>query len=213
MKKRLTSLTVLFIFALGCSPQNWVSPQNKKPQRRATPAEAASAAKPAEAENSPQAKAMKGLRDKLLTSSAEEVLSGGDAEANVWGVLMEFTFPDVAATFTVVSLRDGTASLYISTGGGILGGYIARQEAKRFVTEAEKHLARMKPEKSFPYPKAGHMKFYVLTRGGVFTAEADEKELLSEKHTHFPLFLAANEVLTVLRTQMEGESQMVSHTP
>ena len=92
-----------------------------------------------------------GLRDRLLTSSPEEVgLSGKDAEAKVWGVLMEVTFS--AGSARVVSVRDGTASLYTSTGGGILGGYVAQKEAKQFVVEAEKHLASMKPAKSFPYP-------------------------------------------------------------
>lgn len=201
MTNRLTSLTVLFIFALGCSTQSLVSPQNKKPESRATPAEA-SAAKPAHDETSPQAQAMKGLRDRLLTSSAEEVgLSGKDAKANVWGVLMEVALP--SGTATLVSVRDGTASLYTSTGGGILGGYSARNEAKRFVAEAEKHLASMKTTKDFPYPAAGRIKFYVLTRGGVYTAEAEEKEVQDSQHALFPLFVAGNELLSALRTAQD----------
>ena len=201
MTNRLTSLTVLFIFALGCSTQSLVSPQNKKPESRATPEEA-SAAKPAHDETSPQAQAMKGLRDRLLTSSAEEVgLSGKDAKANVWGVLMEVALP--SGTATLVSVRDGTASLYTSTGGGILGGYSARNEAKRFVAEAEKHLASMKTTKDFPYPAAGRIKFYVLTRGGVYTAEAEEKDVQDSQHALFPLFVAGNEVLSALRTAQD----------
>jgi len=145
---------------------------------------------------------MKGLRDRLLTSSPKEIgLSGKDAKAKVWGVLMEVGIPKGIAT--LVSLRDGTVSLYTSTGGGILGGYSARKEGKRFVLEAEKHLASMKPEKSFPYAEVGRMKFYVLTQEGVYTAEADEKEVLSEQHALLPLFLAGNEVLTVLRIANE----------
>jgi len=89
MKKRLTSFTALFIFALGCSTS-------------------------ADAQTSPQARAMKELRDRLLTSSPEEVgLSGEDAEAKVWGVLMEVALPSSGVS-TIVSLRDGTASLYMS---------------------------------------------------------------------------------------------------
>lgn len=202
MKKRLMSLTALFIFALGCSPQSWVSSQDKKPKSRSTPSEAVPVATPADTETSGRSPAMKGLRDRLLTSSPEEVgLSGEEAEAKVWGVLMEVAFP--MGTATLVSVRDGTASLYMSTGGGILGGYVAQKEAKRFVGEAEKHLASMKLAKSFPYPEVGRMRFYVLTRGGVYTAEADEKEVMRERHPLFPLFLAGNEVLTVLRTAHE----------
>jgi len=194
MKKRLKSVTVLLVFAFGCSAQSGVNSQDKKPISQATPATA-----PATTASSPQDGPMKQLRDKLLTSSAKEVgLSGKDAKAKVWGVLMEIALPNGVAT--LVSVRDGTASLYTSTGGGILGGYSAQKEAKRFVAEAEKHLASMKPTKSFPYPEVGRIKFYVLTPNGVYTAEAGENEVQDAGHSLFPLFTAANEVLTALRT-------------
>jgi len=202
MRKTLTSFTILIIFALGCSQHSSVGSQGKKPESRTTPAEAAPAV-PADA-RIPEG--MKELRDKLLTSSPEEVgLSGEDAKAKVWGVMMEMAFPNGVAT--LISIRDGTASLYTSTGGGIFGGYSVRNEAKRFVAEAEKHLVSMKPTKSFPYPEPPRMKFYILTRDGVYTAEANEKELVSGQHSLSPLFLAANEVLTGLRTHAEGQSQ------
>jgi len=58
----------------------------------------------------------------------------------------------------------------------------------------------LKPTKSFPYPEAGRMKFYVLTQDGVYIAEDAEKELTHQGHVLFPLFAAGNEVLTALRT-------------
>ena len=179
MKKQLTLLTVVFVIVLGCSATRQVNSQGKKPDSRATPSDDKSSAQMAEK--------MKGLRDRLLTSSAEELgLSREDEEAKVWGVLMEVAFDWGVAT--VVSVRDGTASLYMSTGGGILGGYSAQQEAKRFVAEAEKHLAGMKTTKSFPYPQVGQVKFYVRTREGVYTSEAGEKELVNGRHALSQLF-------------------------
>lgn len=201
MKNRFTLLTTLFIFVLGCSTHSRVSSQDKKPESRAIPAEAASAAKPVDTD-SRQAQAMKGLRDRLLTSSPEDVgLTGEDAKARVWGVMMEMTFPTGA--ITLVSLRDGTASIYASTGGGVLGGLTAQKEARRFVALAEKHLASMKPTKSFQYPKVGRLKFYVLTRDGVYSSEADENEVQDPQHSLSPLFVVGNEVLTALRTANE----------
>jgi hypothetical protein len=194
MKKQLTLLMALLVLAFGCSLPRLASSQEKKPESQATPSNAESSAQAGQG--------MKALRDKLLTSSPEEIgLSGEDAKAKVWGVLMEIAFP--SGVGTLVSLRDGTASLYGSSGSGILGGYKAREQAKRFVAEAEKHLANMKPVKSFPYPTVGRMKFYVLTRDGVYTAEADPEELLRGQHALSPLFFAGNEVLTVLRTASE----------
>jgi hypothetical protein len=114
---------------------------------------------------------------------------------------MEVGFREGAVT--LVSLRDGTSSLYTYSGAGILGGYIARKEAKGFVAEAEKNLAKMKPTKSFPFPEAGRIKFYVLTQDGVYTAEAAEQELTGRRHALSPLFFAGNDVLTGLRTASE----------
>jgi len=133
MKKRFTLLTALVVIVLGCSTPRPASSQEKKPESQVTSSDESSAK---------AAEAMKGLRNRLLTSSAEEVgLSGKDAEAKVWGVLMEVAFP--SGVSTIVSIRDGTASLYTSTGGGVLGGYSAREEAKRFVAEAEKHFEKV----------------------------------------------------------------------
>lgn len=145
---------------------------------------------------------MKGLRNRLLTSKPSEVgLEGEDAKAKVWGVLLEFGFPE--GTATLVSLRDGTSSLYTSTGGGILGGYTARPEARRCVAQAERHLARMKATKSFPYPAPRRVKFYLLTQGGVYAAEAGMDEAAGGRHPLSPLFYAGNEVLTKLREAHE----------
>ena len=191
MRNRLTLLTTVFILVLGGSTHSSVGSQEKKPESRA--------AKPANTD-SRQAQAMKGLRDRVLTSSPEEIgLTGEDAKAKVWGVMMEMTFSS-GGSITLLSLRDGTASLYGSTGGGMLGGYAAQKEAKRFVAEGEKHLASMQPTKSFPYPEVGRLKFYVLTQDGVYTAEAGESKVQDARHPLFPLFIAANEVLDVLRT-------------
>ena len=197
MKKRLTLLTAFFVLVLGFSAPSRVSSQNKKPESQATPSPAESSAQDAKA-----AQAMKALRDRVLTSSAEDLgLSGKDAKAKVWAVLMEIAFP--SGVSTVVSIGDGTASLYTDTGGGVLGGYSARAEAKRFVAQAEKYLAGMKLTKSFPYPEVGRMKFYVVTREGVYTDEASENELVGGQHRLSPLFFAANDVLTGLRTASE----------
>lgn len=192
MKKQLTLLTALFIIVLGCFTPGPVNSQTKKPESQTTPSEP----------SRQMAEGMKGLRDMLLTSSPEEIgLSKEDAKAKVWGVLMEVAFAEGVGT--IVSVRDGTASLYTNTGGGVLGGYSAQKEAKRFVAEAEKHLARMKITKTFPYPSIGKIKFYVLTREGVYSSEAGEEELVNGQHALSPLFRAGNDVMTGLRTATE----------
>jgi hypothetical protein len=190
MKNRFRILAALLVLAAGCSAARPAGSRDKGQNNSGPTAVVEGSDKGAEA--------MKGLRNKLLTSPPEEVgLSGEDAKAKVWGVLMDVSTP--AGSATLVSLRDGTASLYTNTGGGILGGYAAREEAKAFVTAAEESLTHMSPTKSFEYPAPGRVKFYVLTRDGVFTAEATWEELLGKEHELSPLFGASHEVLTRLR--------------
>jgi hypothetical protein len=191
MRKRFTLLAALLALAFGCSAVRTAGSQDKKPEAGVI------AGDPAD-----KASVMKELRNKLLTSKPEEVgLSGEDAEAKVWGVLMDVSFP--SGTATLVSLRDGTSSLYTTTGGGVLGGLVAKTEARAFVVEAEKHLGQMSPAESFPFPADGRVKFYVLTRDGVLTAEAPLSEMGERKHKLWTLYYAADQVLTQLRLASE----------
>jgi hypothetical protein len=193
MRKQLTILAALFVLAAVCYVPASSGRQDRKPETKAAPADDDAAR---------AASAMKELRNKVLTTPPHEMgVEEADARAKVWAVLMEMPRPGGVAT--LVSVRDGTASLYTTTGGGILGGYTAKKEAQEFVAEAEKHLARMKPTETFPYPELGRIRFYLRTPGGVYTVEVEEKQLMSGRHDLLPLFLAGNNVLTALREAYE----------
>src|SRR5215470_17118778 len=63
----------------------------------------------------------KELRDGIFTTSPDEVgIIRSQDNPNVWGVVMETGYPEGVAT--LVSLADGTTSLYLEGGGGIIGG-------------------------------------------------------------------------------------------
>ena len=189
MKKSLALLAALFILTAGCPALRSASSQDKAPEGVIS------------GDRAKQAEVMRELRNKLLTAKPDELLEGEDAKAKVWGVLMDVTFP--SGTATLVSLRDGTASLYTTGGGGVLGGYIAREQAKEFVAAAEKHLKEMSPAEAFPYPANGRVKFYVLTSDGVLTGEAGLSEMGERKHKLWTLYYAADQVLTRLRLASE----------
>ncbi len=112
------------------------------------------------------------------------------------------------AVVTLVSLADGTTSLYFSNGGGILGGgehAPVAQASKAFVSSAEPYLPAMAPAPAFPLPlpAVGEVKFYVLTFEGIFTAEAGEQELGNRQHALSPLFYHGQAVLTQIRLMQE----------
>jgi hypothetical protein len=142
-----------------------------------------------------------GLRTQLLQTDPHAVgLEPTPELPNVWGVMMEFRAANTAGT--LVSLADGTTSLYFSTGGGILGGGGHPDVAAAsvlLVALAERCFSRMAPASEFPLPDEGRVRFYVLTYSGTFTADVDAQELIGGRHEFSPLHLAASEVIAQVR--------------
>jgi hypothetical protein len=118
-----------------------------------------------------------------------------------WGVLMDSSFKD-GGSYTVVAIVDGSASIYLSTGGGFIGGVAhetVRKAAKAMVGIAETFQPQMALTTSYPLPKGGETTFYLLTDAGVFTATASEQALANKQHAFSPLFYAAQAVITQYR--------------
>lgn len=81
---------------------------------------------------------------------------------------------------TVVGFSSGDASLYLSNGGGVIGGIahrITRDAAEAWVVSAQQNLASLEPTTTFPLPAAGEVRVYVLTDRGVLAAHATSDEL------------------------------------
>ncbi len=162
-----------------------------------TPAESESKSK----SNESPASIYQDLRAHALRGSREAfALSPSSADQPVWGVLMETGYPE--GTATLVCMTDGNASLYLSGGGGIIGGSgheKVRRAATAFVTLANRHSTSMKTTQTFPLPVAGRTVFYFLTDNGVLTADALEDDLGEGRHALSRLFHAGHDVITELR--------------
>jgi len=151
------------------------------------------------------------LRHQALSTQRIEVgIPGPPPEAPVWGILMETGYPEVTAT--LVALGDGTTSLYLSSGGGVIGGHAhqgVRQANAEFVETANQYYQHLKPTESFPVPGEGHTLFYVLTDTGVLSGAGREDELGLVRHPLSPLFHAGHRVITQLRLMSESADQDV----
>lgn len=147
----------------------------------------------------------KGLRNRILTLKPEELgVEESATSSKAYGMLMEIGLSK--GLVSVTSFNTGDASLYWGTGGGILGGGSfdgVKRAARASVAEAEKHLPQMALTKEFPYAGVDHIRFYVLTRDGVYTADASEDQLVGGRHALSPLFRAGNDVITQLRLNTE----------
>jgi hypothetical protein len=146
------------------------------------------------------------LRHQALYAKRIDVgISPPAADAPAWGALMETGYD--AATVTLFALAGGTTSLYISTGGGVIGGEdheSVQQSNAAFIQEANRLLPHLEPCESFPVPEMGHTIFYVLTDAGILTCDALEDDLGEDHHVLSPLFYSGHEVIGQLRLISEN---------
>ena len=149
------------------------------------------------------------LRHQALSIQRTEVgLPAPPPEAPAWGILMETGYPE--ATATLLALLDGTTSLYLSSGGGIIGGHAhesVRQANAGLLQTANHYYQHLKPSESFPVPAEGHTLFYVLTDSGVLSGGGLEDDLGHGRHPLSSLFHAGHRVLTQLRLISESADQ------
>jgi hypothetical protein len=147
-----------------------------------------------------------GLRDQMLRLTPAEAGITLQPGERVWMVLMEIGYPEAVAT--VVALRDGNASVYLSTGGGWIGGSgheTVRQAAQRVNYVADRYLDRMTPTTEFPLPTPGQVLFYARTPDAAYTTFADDAALQLQQHPLFGLYIAGQGVITEFRLIDENQ--------
>jgi hypothetical protein len=141
------------------------------------------------------------LRNQLLNLDPEQVNITPTPEfPNAWACLMEFILSN--SVVTLAAVVDGTASIYFSSGGGILGSgnhNPVGEAARKMVSVAETVLDIMEPAGDFPLPAKGSIRFFVLTHDGVFTAECPETEIVIRKHKLSGLYTAGENLITQIR--------------
>jgi hypothetical protein len=111
-----------------------------------------------------------------------------------WGV--------TAGTATVVAFSDGNASVYLSSGGGFIGGSShesIRKAAQKMVAIAAAFQPDAIATTTYPLPRHAQVVFYFLTDAGVFTANAPEEELSSHRHPLSKLGDAGQNIITQYR--------------
>lgn len=127
-------------------------------------------------------------------------------------VLMETGYPEAVAT--LVAVADGSASLYFSNGGGIIGAGEhpqGREASLKLVQSAEKYLSFSKPDKKYPLPKNGNTRFYFVTQKGVMAIEVKEDDLGNNRHKLSPLFHQAHELIYVIQMIEEQKKAEQGH--
>lgn len=147
-----------------------------------------------------------GLRDMTLHMKPED-LGLNPADREPYAVVMDLDMNGYTATIT--SFATGDASLYLSTGGGTIGAGQASEDvsraARKFVSTAAAHLGSMTRTDRQPLPQSGQVIFYVLTRGGIYSASRSQQVLGDGRDDLSPLFFSGQEVLTQIKFLQESQ--------
>ncbi len=142
-----------------------------------------------------------GLRLRALTGSIDDLGQRRDPMPPVWLAAMEWVVGDSAVT--LVSMNDGTTSLYFSHGGGFIGAGVHEPVAiatGQFLGECYLARAQFVPALGFDFPPAEVMRFYCRTDGNeIVTASAPEQEVRERDHPLFRPWAAAQAVITQIR--------------
>jgi len=144
-----------------------------------------------------------GLRDLALQGTLpKNVQDAAVAKpGEPFAVLMDWGI--ARGTATVAAYSDGTASVYLSSGGGFLGGGQAhesiRSAAIKTVGIAGELKGLMHPTTMYPLPQPEHVTFYVRTSAGVLTATVLEGELRSHRSPLYKLGDSAQTIITEYR--------------
>jgi hypothetical protein len=151
----------------------------------------------------PKQNPYQGLRTQILEGSrASFGLPAVASRTTPWAVLMDWGTGGAVAT--VVAISDGTASVYLSNGGGYIGGgesqEAMRKAARDAVALAASSQGAMRPTTSYPLPQQGEVIFYAITDSGVFTARATQAEMGSGTHALAKLGNAMQQIITLYRT-------------
>ena len=139
-----------------------------------------------------------GLRRQVLQGLRGRVdLPGAKTPTEPYAVVMDWNTGNGIAT--VVAVADGTASIYLSSGGGSIGGGQAhheiRESALKAVSLAREAQPKMESVLAYPLPMPGEVMFYLVSDAGVYSSSAQAKDLAEG---HDPLSPLGNEMQMII---------------
>lgn len=143
-----------------------------------------------------------GLRNLAFQVSRDKLgLHPTSKPTEPWGAVVDWGI--TKGTATVVAFSDGHASIYLSSGGGFLGGADSheaiRTAGKEMVAVAAECQPSSKGTSTYPLPKQGEVNFYFLTDAGTYLTTVSEETLRSRSSPLSKLFDAVQKVIAEYR--------------
>ena len=153
----------------------------------------------------PKENAYEGLRNMALHITPEQLnLKLSADKIEVYGIIMDWEMNGAVATTAAYSTGD--ASMYTSTGGGVIGGgqhQNVNSAAKQLIILAQSFVDKATKTETTPLPQTNTVKFYFLTNKGFYSCEEVMSNFENSSSKWLKLFEEANNVLTELRKTSE----------
>ena len=146
-----------------------------------------------------------GMRKMALETKPEQLgLSFSSEKTFVFGVVMDWDVKN--GTASTISFITGDASIYFSSGGGIIGGGTDESVkiiSKEFVSRAQFYLDKTSKTELTPLPGNNNVIFYFITSKGIFYGQDKMENISNRTSIWLDLFLTGNELITELRKLKE----------
>jgi hypothetical protein len=145
-----------------------------------------------------------GLRAQALGMADVMARAGRPAGADpAIAAMLEIAF--AGTIVSVFATNTGDGSLYVSSGGGVIGGAAheaVRNAARAFVAAVGRSVSRMDPGQGEP-PETGSVVIHALTPAGLRETRGPLPDFVEGRHPHASLFALGNGVFTQLRIVSE----------
>lgn len=146
-----------------------------------------------------------GLRKMAFDIDIQQLsLTGIDSE--IYGFIMDWDIGNGIAT--LVAYKTGDASLYLSSGGGVIGGgqnHNIILATQKLVNEANVYLEKSKVMYAIPLPDKDGVRFYFLTTKGKYCIHEQLKNIQNKTSAFVELFDNANELITEIRKTVKED--------
>lgn len=145
-----------------------------------------------------------GLRKMAFNRTVQE-LGLPEDNSEIFGVIMDMEIGRGIAT--LVAYRTGDASIYLSSGGGVIGGGPnpnVNRAAKLFVDQAKNYFDKSHRMFAIPLPEKNSLRFYFLTTKGKYCIQEKFDNIERQSSIYFEYFNEANNLISELRKTVEN---------
>jgi hypothetical protein len=148
------------------------------------------------------------LRNMALNATPEQLaIELPKDKTKIYGVVMDWDLGE--STATLVAFMTGDASLYLSSGGGVIGGLGHENvniAVKNFISKSETHINKTTKTETTPLPEKNEVKFYFLTNNGKLVGQENMANFENNTSEWLPLFEEGNNLITEIRKSTKDKN-------